>query len=163
MTDQFYVLCDQIGLYVIAKSGINTSNESMSIKKGGNPSNQPEWNKAYVERNEALYHSTKQHPSIIAYTIAESSANGINLYDSYSTLKQRAKSRPILYFEANGEWNSDKLKFQFLFAKIAILSIANNLLHLKIEQVNLSLFRMAIRHLQCQDPKSVQMPVQGQL
>jgi beta-galactosidase len=39
--------------------------------------------------------------------MAEESANGINLYESYLRLKALEKTRPVLYIEAGGEWNSD--------------------------------------------------------
>lgn len=46
---------------------------------------------------------------MIAFSIAEQSAYGINLYESYLRMKELEDSRPILYPDAGGEWNSDPL------------------------------------------------------
>ena len=45
-----------------------------------------------------------------AFSLAEDSANGINLYEGYLHLKGLEKERPVLYPDAGGEWNSDKLR-----------------------------------------------------
>ena len=82
----------------------------MSRRKGGNPSNDPAWQAAYIARIEESYHTTKLHPSVVAFSLAEDSANGINLYEGYLHLKGLEKERPVLYPDAGGEWNSDKLR-----------------------------------------------------
>ena len=79
---------------------------------GGNPSNAPEWQGAYVERTADSYHASKRHPSVIAFSLATQSSNGINLYESYLDMKKSGDSRPFIYPDAAGEWNSDKLDIQ---------------------------------------------------
>lgn len=78
--------------------------------QGGNPSNDPAWQAAYIARIEESYHTTKLHPCVVAFSLAEDSANGINLYEGYLHLKGLEKERPVLYPDAGGEWNSDKLR-----------------------------------------------------
>lgn len=105
----FYETCDELGLLVIAQAPLNTSRSGDSRRKGGNPTNAPEWKSAYIERTTDSYHTAKRHPSVIAFSLAENSSNGTNLYDSYLTIKGLELERPVIYTEAAGEWNSDKL------------------------------------------------------
>ena len=102
-----YRICDELGIYVCNQANINTSRGGVSITRGGNPSNDPAWRDAYVERALAMYHTSKNHPSVILFSIAENAANGFCLYESYLALKKVEKLRPVIYLGAGGQWNSD--------------------------------------------------------
>lgn len=102
-----YRMCDSLGMYVIAQIPINTSKSGLSRRIGGNPSNDPKWKAAYLDRAETAYRTTCGQASVIGYVMAEESSNGINLYETYLRLKALECKRPILYIEAAGEWNSD--------------------------------------------------------
>ena len=52
------------------------------------------------------------HPSVIAFSVATHSANGINLYESYLAMKRLHETRPFVYPEAGGEWNNDPLPLE---------------------------------------------------
>ncbi len=106
---EVYELADRVGIYLVQPAPVNTSSSGESIRLGGNPSNDPLWGPAYLARTEQSYHTAKLHPSVIAFSTAERSANGINLYESYLRMKALERSRPILYPDAGGEWNSDPL------------------------------------------------------
>lgn len=108
-SEALYTTCDTLGLYVIAQAPIDTRNSGDDIRRGGNPTNDPAWLPAYLERTADSYHATKRHPSVIAFSLAEKSANGINLYESYLQMKRLGESRPFIYLDAGGEWNSDLL------------------------------------------------------
>lgn len=101
--------CDSLGLYAIVTAPVDTRRSGLSRRRGGNPSNDPAWQEAYIERAEASYHTTKRHPSVIAFALAHQSANGINLYETYLNMKRFDEPRPFVYFDAEGEWNSDRL------------------------------------------------------
>ncbi len=105
-----YDACDSIGLYVISPMPINSSSAPHNVTRGGNPSNDPKWMGAYLQRVEAGYRTTQLHPSIIAFSLADDSQNGYNLQESYLKLKEMESSRAIIYFEVDGEWNSDKVE-----------------------------------------------------
>lgn len=105
----FYAACDTLGIYVVAQAPIDTCTSGTDIRKGGNPTNDPAWLPAYLERTEDSYHAVKRHPSVIAFSLAEKSANGINLYESYLNMKRMDDPRPFVYPDAGGEWNSDAL------------------------------------------------------
>ena len=102
-------MCDIQGVYVIAQAPIDTSKSGASRRKEGNPSNDPAWLEAFIERTEDGYHTAKRHPSVIAFSLASMSSNGINLYESYLNLKHYGDQRPIIYPDAAGEWNDDPL------------------------------------------------------
>lgn len=110
--DSLYTMCDTIGVFVIAQAPIDTSHSGDSRRKGGNPSNDPAWLPFYLERTQNCYHIAKRHPSVIAFSLAQKSANGINLYESYLDLKRLEKERPVIYPDAAGEWNSDALPYR---------------------------------------------------
>jgi len=106
-----YEACDSIGMFVIAQAPIDTGSCGESRRKGGNPSNDPACEEACVERVRNSYHTAKRHPSVIAFSLARRSANGIGLYESYLYLKSLGDARPVIYPEAAGEWNSDPLRY----------------------------------------------------
>lgn len=109
VSSELYDLCDTIGMYVIAQTPIDTRRSGESRRTGGNPSNDPAWRQAYVERASDTYHTAKRHPSVIAFALARKSANGINLYESYLEMKRLDETRPFIYPDAQNEWNSDRL------------------------------------------------------
>ncbi len=105
-----YADCDRTGMLVIAQAPIDTSKSSPSRKRGGNPSNDPRWRTHFIERVEDAYHAAKRHPSVIAFGLAENSANGICLYESYLSVKRFGDDRPFIYPDGGNEWNNDPLK-----------------------------------------------------
>ena len=109
VSEEFLEYCDEQGVCVIAQAPIDTSRSGDSRRKEGNPSNDPAWKEAYIERALNSYHTTKRHPSVVAFSLATRSSNGINLYESYLKMKQLDEQRPFIYPEAGGEWNSDRL------------------------------------------------------
>lgn len=100
--------CDKLGIYVAVTAPINSSKMGTSRKRGGNPSNNPRWTKEYTERVTQMIYTTQRHPSVIAYFLADDSANGICLYESYLAAKKISGDRPVFYEDGNGEWNSDR-------------------------------------------------------
>lgn len=102
-----YRMCDSLGMYVIAQIPINTRDSGLSRRKGGNPTNDPQWKDAYLDRVETTYYTTRGQACVIGYIMAEESSNGINLYESYLRLKSLEPTRPVIYIDAAGEWNSD--------------------------------------------------------
>ena len=106
---EFYALCDSMGVYVACRADIDTRLGGESRQVGGNPSNDPVWERSYLDRTMAMYHTSKNHPSVTMFSLAERSSNGYNLYESYLALKALEPDRPVLYNDGGGEWNSDRL------------------------------------------------------
>lgn len=103
-SDEFYAAADRLGLYVCDQADIRPADATANL------SNDPAWKEAYMRRATAMYHSSKGHPSVVAFSIARNAGNGICLYESYLNMKSIELSRPVIYPEADGEWNSDKLQ-----------------------------------------------------
>ena len=99
--------CDANGVYVALTAPINSSSAGESRRKGGNPSNNPKWRKEYAERVVQMIHTTKRHPSVVAYYLADDSANGICLYEAYLAARKVADDRPVIYTDGGREWNTD--------------------------------------------------------
>jgi beta-galactosidase len=108
VAEETLTACDSLGIYVAITAPINSSKMGTSRKRGGNPSNNPRWKQTYIERVMQMIYTTKRHPSVIAYYLAEESANGICLYEAYLAAKAISGDRPVFYEDGNGEWNSDK-------------------------------------------------------
>ncbi|MFI3282381.1 MAG: glycoside hydrolase family 2 TIM barrel-domain containing protein [Rikenellaceae bacterium] len=108
-SDELYAACDSVGLYVIAPMPISSGGVSSNVVSGDNPSNNPKWWGAYMQRVDQGYYTSQLNGSVVAFSVADSSGNGYNMYESYLRLKAKEESRPVVYFEAGGEWNSDKL------------------------------------------------------
>lgn len=108
IAEETLAACDELGIYVAVTAPINSSKMGTSRKRGGNPSNSPRWRKEYIERVQQMIYTTQRHPSVIAYFLADDSANGICLYEAYLAAKQISGDRPVFYEDGNGEWNSDR-------------------------------------------------------
>ena len=108
VSDEVLTECDKLGIYVAVTAPINSSHMGTSRKRGGNPSNNPRWRDHYTERVMQMIYTTQRHPSVIAYHLADDSANGICLYEAYLAAKSIAGDRPVFYEDGNNEWNSDR-------------------------------------------------------
>lgn len=109
--DEVLSFCDAKGIYVAITAPINSSKAGASRKHGGNPSNDPKWCKEYVDRTTQMIHTTKRHPSVVAYYLADDSANGICLYESYLAAKA-ITDIPVFYEDGGKEWNSDNREYR---------------------------------------------------
>jgi beta-galactosidase len=106
---EFFALCDSLGIYVACRADIDTHLSGESRRLGGNPSNDPAWEGAYLDRTLGMYHTSKNHPSVAMFSLGQHSANGYNLYESYLALKALEAHRPVVYGDGGGEWDTDFL------------------------------------------------------
>ena len=109
--DDVLSYCDEKGLYVAITAPVNSSKSGVSRKRDGNPSNDPKWTEEYVNRTTQMIHTTKRHPSVMAYYLADDSENGICLYESYLAAK-KITTIPVFYDDGGKEWNSDNREFR---------------------------------------------------
>ena len=103
----FYELCDELGLYVIDCAAISAPERRDDRRVGGTPSNDPALVDEYLERVKSMYYRSRNFTCVIAYELGSPSGNGYNMYKAYEWLKSVEKSRPVIYGDAAGEWNSD--------------------------------------------------------
>lgn len=101
----FYDICDRVGMYVVEQANINTDEKGGDRSRRGTLANNPQWLGEFLERIEASYYRVRIHPSVVAWSLGGNSGNGYNMYKCYEWLKEREKSRPVIY--GSGEWNSD--------------------------------------------------------
>lgn len=103
----FYELCDELGLYVIDRANIHAPEKRGDRRVGGTPSNDPALAQEYLDRVKAMYYRSRNFTCVIAFALGGGSGNGYNMYKAYQWLKSVEKSRPVIYEDADGEWNSD--------------------------------------------------------
>jgi len=102
--DKWYELCDQYGLYVIDEANIESHGmgyEKESLAKD------PTWGPAHLDRTKRMLERSKNHPSVIIWSLGNEAGNGVNFYQTYEWIKQRDPSRPVQYEQAHEDWNTD--------------------------------------------------------
>ncbi len=103
----FYALCDKTGMYVIDRAAINAPTGRDDRGTGGTPSNDPAMLGEYLTRIDAMYFRMRNHPCVIGFMLGGESGNGYAMYKAYQHLKSLEPSRPVIYEDAHGEWNTD--------------------------------------------------------
>ena len=73
----------------------------------GTLSNIPGYVVEYLARVKAMYYRSRNFTCVIAYELGGPSGNGYNMYKAYEWLKSVEPSRPVIYSDADGEWNTD--------------------------------------------------------
>lgn len=99
--------CERRGLYVVVRTPIDTTLLGDHIRREGNPSNNPVWSESYLWRNTHALNSTKGYGAVIGYAIAKGKTSGVNIYDTYTTLKSLLPHHLVIYEGAKGEWATD--------------------------------------------------------
>ncbi len=92
----FYELCDQYGLYVMDEANCEAHgirNSAMDI------SHKPSWKKAHVERNLAMVHRSKNHPSIVFWSLGNESGRGPNFEAASAAIRELDDTRLLHYCE----------------------------------------------------------------
>lgn len=104
----FYDLCDELGMYVIDRAAIDSPQGHLDRSVGGTPANDPSLAEEYLTRVKSMYYRSRNHTCIIAFALGgDDSGNGYNMYKAYEWLKSTGDPRPVIYGDADGEWNSD--------------------------------------------------------
>lgn len=103
----YYELADELGLYVIDCAAISAPDERDNRKVGGTPANDPELVDEFVSRVRRMYYRSRNHSSVIGFSLGNPSGNGYAMYKAYEWFKSLNEERPIFYEDARGEWNSD--------------------------------------------------------
>lgn len=107
---RFYELCDEYGLYVYDEANIESHGMYYDLRKGGTLGNNPEWLIPHMDRTINMYERSKNHPSVIIYSLGNEAGNGYNFYQTYLWVKekeQKGMNRPVCYERAQWEWNTD--------------------------------------------------------
>ncbi|SKC45414.1 glycoside hydrolase family 2 TIM barrel-domain containing protein [Krasilnikoviella flava] len=89
-------LADELGLWVI----LETDLETHGFEAGGwvgNPSDDPRWRDAYLDRVRRTVERDKNHPSIVLWSLGNESGTGSNLAAMAEWVHHRDPSRPVHY------------------------------------------------------------------
>ena len=110
-TPLWYDLCDQYGIFIVDEAnieshGLGYPGESNFVEET-NPSYDPKWKDAMLDRHIALVERDKNHPSVITWSLGNESADGPHFVNGYNWIKGRDKSRPVQYEQAKLKAHTD--------------------------------------------------------
>ncbi|WP_113703356.1 glycoside hydrolase family 2 TIM barrel-domain containing protein, partial [Nonomuraea lactucae] len=92
----FLDLCDELGLWVIDECDLETHGFG-EIHWAGNPTDDPRWSEALLDRMRRMVERDKNHPSVIMWSLGNESGVGRNLAVMAGWTRERDPSRPIHY------------------------------------------------------------------
>ena len=99
---EFARLCDEIGLYVVMETDIEThgfmyrhaeSNYGYDVESNDWPATKREWKLEFVERMKRMVENYKNHPSIIMWSTGNESGHGCNQIEMIRWTKSRDNTR----------------------------------------------------------------------
>jgi beta-galactosidase len=95
----FLELCDELGLWVVLECDLETHGfeHSGPERWAGNPSDDPRWRAAYLDRIERTVERDKNHASVILWSLGNEAGDGRNLEAMAEWIRERDPSRPIHY------------------------------------------------------------------
>lgn len=99
---RFLDLCDEFGLYVVDECDLETHGFEL-VGWDRNPSDDPRWRDAYLDRVRRMAQRDKNHPSILLWSLGNESGTGDNLRAMADELHDRDDDRLVHY---EGDWNS---------------------------------------------------------
>ncbi len=98
----FIDLCDEYGLWVILENDLETHGFFL-VDWRKNPSDDPAWLDAFMDRMTRTVERDKNHASIVMWSLGNESGTGQNLEAIAEWTHQRDPSRPVHY---EGDWDS---------------------------------------------------------
>jgi beta-galactosidase len=93
---RFLDLCDEFGLLVIDECDLETHGFAL-VNWRGNPSDDPRWQPAYLDRIQRTVERDKNHPSVIMWSLGNESGTGRNLEKMAGWVRGRDPGRLIHY------------------------------------------------------------------
>ncbi|MFD9334675.1 glycoside hydrolase family 2 TIM barrel-domain containing protein [Streptomyces sp. NPDC060028] len=95
----FLDLCDELGLRVMVECDLETHGFEYADPERWqrNPSDDPRWHDAYLDRIERTVERDKNHPSVILWSLGNEAGDGRNLRAMSEWVRRRDPSRPIHY------------------------------------------------------------------
>ncbi len=103
----FYELTDEYGFYVVDEANIESHGMGYDRAKGKSLANNLDWTKAHIFRTQNMFERSKNHPSVVIWSLGNEAGNGYNFYETYLFIRSRDEMRPIQYEQSGHEWNTD--------------------------------------------------------
>ncbi|WP_281287640.1 glycoside hydrolase family 2 TIM barrel-domain containing protein, partial [Amycolatopsis rhizosphaerae] len=97
----FLDLCDEYGLYVLAECDLETHGFTVAGWRG-NPSDDPRWRQAMLDRMCRTVERDKNHPSVILWSLGNEAGTGGNLAAMADWVHERDPGRPV-HYEGDGD------------------------------------------------------------
>ncbi len=97
---RWYELADEHGLYVVDEANIEA--HGMVFHPEGTLANRPEWEAAHLDRTRRTVARTRNHPSVIVWSLGNEAGDGRAFDRSAAWIRDQGTGRPILY-EPAGE------------------------------------------------------------
>lgn len=95
-----YELCDELGLYVIAENNLETHGtwqNSANPYETALPCDREEWKPLLLDRVDSTYETTKNHPSVLIWSLGNESFGGTVLRDMARHFRELDNTRLIHY------------------------------------------------------------------
>lgn len=119
---RWYQLCDEYGLYMIDEANI----ESHGMGYGpASLAKDTAWYPAHIDRTQRMYERSKNHPSVIIWSLGNEAGNGVNFERTYDWLKSVEKHRPVQYERAEQNYKSKPTWLKPTRSRTGLLSCAN--------------------------------------
>ncbi|KQS08400.1 beta-galactosidase [Curtobacterium sp. Leaf183] len=93
---RFLELADELGFWVVLECDLETHG-FWEVDWVGNPSDDPTWRDAYLDRVRRTVERDKNHASVVMWSLGNESGTGRNLAAMADWIRQRDPSRPIHY------------------------------------------------------------------
>lgn len=104
---RFYELADKYGFYLVNEANVEAHGMYYDLRKGQTLGNNPLFFNAIMDRTVNMYEQSKNHPSVVIWSLGNEAGNGYNFYETYLYLKGIDTLRPVQYERALLEWNTD--------------------------------------------------------
>ncbi|WP_281615024.1 glycoside hydrolase family 2 TIM barrel-domain containing protein [Flammeovirga sp. SubArs3] len=101
---KWYELCDRYGMYIVDEANI----ESHGMGYGEESlAKDTTWLATHLNRTQRMVERTKNHPSIIVWSLGNEAGDGINFEKTSAWIKSRDLSRPVQYEQAKSRPHTD--------------------------------------------------------
>jgi beta-galactosidase len=89
-------LADELGLWVVLECDLETHGFE-PLGWAGNPSDDPAWAEAYLDRITRTVERDKNHPSVVVWSLGNEAGTGRNLAANAAWTRRRDPERPVHY------------------------------------------------------------------
>jgi len=100
----WYDLCDSAGIYLWDEANVESHAQGYGA---GSLAKKKEWQEPILDRIYNMYRRDRNHPSVIAWSLGNECGNGVCFQEAYRLLKERDKTRPVVYERAELDANTD--------------------------------------------------------
>ena len=95
----WYSLCDEYGLYVWDEANI----EAHDLRTTGIINDNPDWQKAIVDRGVSMVQRDKNHPSVVVWSMGNETGHGRNFDSLAAHIRKLDPTRPVHYEDSKGQ------------------------------------------------------------